>query len=791
MASKISFECPACSSKLSVSDSSKLGKKIKCPKCKEVFLPEIPGDDDIDGLEDDFVDEPKEPSSKKRVASGGKGSKKGNSSGGGSSLPLIIGGVVAVLVLVGAGVAFWVFSNKPLPASADSNPAPVTATPAPAIQTSTPAPDALKLTVAEKILGLRWMPAETDFLVHAKLAEIWDAPLLKGPLGDPSVTAGLQVFQKQVGMLPSEIESVSIGIIDLAGSVIKTMAASTPSGGPSFGGSPFPNVRPEDVRYVLVVKTKKPVDLKLIAQSAPNAKLQEKNGKPYFDVAANPPMTPATGGWSPEPHTLILATSRELYAVMERGETAVPRKEFASIDHLPQLVIAGVVPSPKEEGKQSSDAAEKPIPDAISGMLKANDQYKLRLAYVGLTVKGGFDLQISALGSTPDDAKRLKTDVESQLGNARSMFDVYKLQAPPLIADLGEMLLTNLKIEEQNRVVKLSTGVPDSAQSMLEQLPPVVMLMAMTGGFGGGAGGPLGAPPNFGASPGSMPTKVETEGIVAIKMPGETAAIDATTVEGLPEAMTLTARTAWSLVPAVAADGKPTSTIEILIDATGGGLETICAATGVSPKTVMLDGGGTLKKSKRIIPGGIDAQKTFLPFDVENVVPLEHPPQTLRVRLAVDAPTNDATKIDVLEGSFKYLTAAKSDPLTIENAPQKWKRPLSDPEFKAGGVKWLRSTSGTVPETLKLECGKGHSLGLVRGTPGGVTSLTEVEKGTTIQRIYSNHTDGKFPEDFEIKFKLHTDVKEQTVTFRFENIPLPTPESKPELQPQQQQTQSQ
>ena len=97
MAGKISFECPACSTKLSVSDSGKLGKKIKCPKFKEVFMPEVVGDDEIEDFEDDVEDKPKVPSSKKRGSGGGKGSKKGNSSSGGSSLPLVIGGVVVVI----------------------------------------------------------------------------------------------------------------------------------------------------------------------------------------------------------------------------------------------------------------------------------------------------------------------------------------------------------------------------------------------------------------------------------------------------------------------------------------------------------------------------------------------------------------------------------------------------------------------------------------------------------------------------------------------------------------------
>ena len=131
------------------------------------------------------------------------------------------------------------------------------------------------------------------------------------------------------------------------------------------------------------------------------------------------------------------------------------------------------------------------------------------------------------------------------------------------------------------------------------------------------------------------------------------------------------------------------------------------------------------------------------------------------------------------------MTAGQSQELTIENVPQRAKSPLNDPEFKAGGVKLIRGPKDVVPQTLKLQCGEDFSLGRVRGTPGDVLSFTEVEKGATIQRIYANQPDGKFPEDFEIAFKLHSDLKEHKVTFRFENVPLPTAETKPGLQQQQ------
>ena len=787
MAGKISVECPSCLAKLNLADSSKLGKKIRCPKCTEVFTPEAPDDDE--DFEDDIDDEPKRGASKKPSAGGAaskgakKGANKGGSSGGGSNLPVIIGGAVGLLALVGAGLFFsGIFNSKPLPAP-PAMPSMTLAPPAPVAPAPPPPP---QISPAEKVLGLRWMPAETDVIIHAKLAEIWQAPLLKEPLKSPTIATGLKEFEKQFGMPPSEIESVTFGFVDLTAGVAKKLAAGPPAGVPGFpAGPPFPMMSPEEFHYVVVVRTKKPIDWKLISQTIPNGGLKDKNGKSYFEVTGNP-MQPANGGWSPDSNTLILATSKELMTTIERGETVVPRKEFAGINHLPHLVVAGVVRGLRPDEIQQAEAKNVMFPPFIAELWGPNGKYAPRMGSLGLSVKGGFDLQISAASNTTEGSQNIKAAFESFVSELRPMFDGYKSTAPPLIGELGELLLTNLKIEEQNQKVTLSTGVPDSAQEKLEQLPPILMVMAMTGGFGGGPGGPpMASVPNFGGSPGSIPMNLPPANVPTISLPGETESVEPAMVEGLPEGLTLTAKAAWSTLPAAPTpDGKVTETIEILIDVKGDELESIRAATGVTSKTLTI-GSGSLKKSKRTLPGGVDAQKTFLAFDDEHSLPGEHPPETLRVRLAVDVPQNLPTKIDVLEGSFKILTAGKSQELTIENVPQRAKTPLNDPEFKAGGVKLIRGPKDAIPQTLKLQCGEEFYLGRVRGTPGDVLSFTEVEKGVTIQRIYANQPDGKFPDEFEIEFELHSELKEHKVTFRFENVPLPTAETKPGLQQQQ------
>lgn len=850
MAAKISVECPACAAKLNLADSSKLGKKIKCPKCSEVFVAEA----DILDDDDDLDEEPEQPSSRKRGGTSSigkdsargskKGAKKGKAAAEGSNLPLIIGGVVALLALVGGGLYFsGVFNGAPAPQAAPTMPiaaaptmpmaaaptvptvgAPVTAQVAPPSSPSSTAPVSPTIAPvaqapgrtrppapvqappisprrnaeAEKVLGLGWMPADTDLLVHVKVAAIADSPLvasiMKGPLG----TSIPLETSNAIKLAPADIESISIGVGDSSGAFMRMKVANDrdPSNTPvmvqssPFQTPPVPKALLDQLHIVIVLKSRKPMDLKTEAASIPNSKLMEKDGKAYFEVGSEASAPAVFGAWMPDPNTFIYATLKDLFATMERGETNTPRNEFGYVDHKPQIVCALAAPQSTSALIKLADDNGTEFPAPVTALVRANSDYGFHIGSIGLSITGGFDLQYSAVCGTDDGANKLKAVTENQINDLKTLYNSAKGTLPPLIAELGDLVVSSLKIEEANQTLKVSASLPDSAKDKIEQLPFILMSMAMMPGLGGGPPGMKGANP-FGGSAGAFPgAPGQSFAMPAeyVKLPGETDSVEASGSEGLPDGLTLTARTAWSAPAPASAGGAVTTatnttTFDVVIDVTGDNLDTIYGATGITSKTAKLDGGSSLKKTKLTLPGSVDAQKTFIPFDVDNMLPTEQPAETLRLRLTLDMPSNPGDKIAVLEGSFKFLTAETSEDLTVENVPQTAKQPLKGAEFKAGGVKLIRGPKDASPETLKLECAKDHFLGRVRGTPGDIVSQTEVEKGATIQRIYAKQPDGKFPEDFQIEFKLYGKIKEHTVTFRFENIPLPAADSKPTEQP--------
>ena len=777
---KVSIECPGCFAKLNLPDRSKLGKKIKCPKCAEVFVAEAPDDDDDDT---EMLDEDAAPAKgsggRQRGAVGGgkKPGKKGGGSGGGNNAAVIGGGVAALAVVVAVLFFSGVFGggNRPLPAPPDAI-AVVAPVAAPAGPPPTVAPPKAVISPAEKMLALRWMPADTELILHVKVAEIWQAPLLKGLTDSPQTAKPLQDMQKLIGLGPTDIESVTLGISDLNGIQSASMMA-------AMGMPPAAN----QFKGLVVARSKKPLSQSAILQASPDLKSVAHNGKSYFLIPTppGPPGQPVVevGGWVADANTFVMGGPNELKSAMDKGETVLPRKELSFVDATSHIVLV-VAPKDPQAMRQGQPSPSLPgMPPQIAEMQQTINE-SMQGFGLGINIRGGFELQTSLLLKDSAGAAKVKTGLEAALAEGRQQFDAVKATAPPLLGDLGQILIDNLKINEQSLVVKVSTNIPDSAQPQLEQLPPLLMVMAMTGGFNSLAGGP-------GAGP--APPDVSPSAIGEMKKPGETEPVEAAKAEGLPDGVTLSAKSSWSEFPNMSADGKETRPIQLMLDAQGEGLNTICAFGQVTMKRMTLEGGETLKSAKSAMMFGPDPTKSLVPFDAEDQVSFDHPEGTLRVKYSVDPPKGDAGKIVALEGTFKYLAFEKSDEFTIDEAPKKAMKALVDPELKAAGVKLLLTKGSNLGgETLTLSCGKGHFIGKAgMSDPDDANVATqlfnsEIDKGQTVYRIHAVDQGGKFSENLQVKFKLYRDVKEHSVSFGFEDVPLPTPDSKPKSQiPQQ------
>eukprot|EP00475_Leptophrys_vorax_P025462 TRINITY_DN35674_c0_g1_i2.p1 TRINITY_DN35674_c0_g1~~TRINITY_DN35674_c0_g1_i2.p1 ORF type:complete len:290 (+),score=32.26 TRINITY_DN35674_c0_g1_i2:111-872(+) len=227
---------------------------------------------------------------------------------------------------------------------------------------------------------------------------------------------------------------------------------------------------------------------------------------------------------------------------------------------------------------------------------------------LGVNIRGGFDVQTSVLLKDAQGAATVKTGVDSGLAELRKTFDSAKMTAPPLFAELGEQLLNNLKVETKDQVVKVTTNLPDSDQQKIEQVPPLLMMMAMTGGLGSGGASPFGGPPkSLSQSSGGMPPDFKMPSMAGGKNPGQTDPVEAQFAEGLPDGTTLLAMASWSQFPVLGPDMKAAYPMQLILDVKGDDLQGICGYGQVTFKVLSAAEGGNLKvaKTQSLVHGNV------------------------------------------------------------------------------------------------------------------------------------------------------------------------------------------
>lgn len=163
----------------------------------------------------------------------------------------------------------------------------------------------------------------------------------------------------------------------------------------------------------------------------------------------------------------------------------------------------------------------------------------------------------------------------------------------------------------------------------------------------------------------------------------------------------------------------------------------------------------------------------------------------LRLDIPLESPKSGATGLKQIEGSFKLLTFEESSDFTLENVPKVAKRPLSDPELKAAGIRLiLKPKDGA--EIMTLTYGKGFFVGAAKvsyaGDPAPVhpkNYLTYVTgRGQSVLSMDSKLLTGaKFPEDLQLEFRVYRGVKEQAVNFQFADVALPSADARQQTPP--------
>lgn len=308
---------------------------------------------------------------------------------------------------------------------------------------------------------LAWLPAETEAVIHVKVADLWKASLFKSLTGSQQAAQFVEEMKSKTGLAPSDIESLTIGAADLQG--IQTAAASQMIGAPA--------APPKGL--VGVIKTTKSVTLEDLSKSD-DLKTAEHGSKKFLQ-SADADM----GLYVADPQTILVAGVEDLKAAIDRGMNKTPRQELGLIDGSSHIIL---VAAPKDPKSLTANIGPAPAdaPAEVAAMQQTLAE-SLTAAGIGLSIRGGMDLKSALMLDKADGVDKVKAGFTASVDKAKQELDAAKESVPPLFGELGDMFLKNVKVESDSQTVRFSTSIPDSAQDKLEQIPQFLLGMFAPG----------------------------------------------------------------------------------------------------------------------------------------------------------------------------------------------------------------------------------------------------------------------------------------------------------------------
>lgn len=519
MPDPLKVECPHCSGTLKLKDRSADGKKVRCPKCQEVFKIALPAEaDELDVYDDfggdDFGGDEELPAEEppKKSKSGGKSSKKSKKRKSTVAIPWpLIGMVAGVLVLL-SGLVFVVMK---IASSEGSN-----------------------------RIDLTYILPDANMVMHLKVQEFLGSPLLASVMNQPATQKMLEQQAQQTGIAASQLVSVTIGTrSNETGSALDfTMGRSDPlagaqpmpvggqfppgmpppgqfppgiPGGPPFPGAPggapmpgmpgspgMPGASPASGnRTVTVVRTSVPIKPEEIAGGKMKTTPQTHNGKTYHKLSQGP--LPGQGGDSlyfPESSVMVMAMEADIKEVIDQGQKQPRRREFDIINPGMSLLLAYANKAPNNPNAVLKSSAFQPQMQALERAANKT----LRTGFLGLRISSQVDLEVVTDCADEAGAGEFKTAMDGLVGDWKTQFEKAKtiltLAGMNDVIGLGEKTLASLKVEQSGTRVSASGTIPSEIKEVAESISKKIP--AMGGGMGGGSpglGGPPGGPPAAGA----------------------------------------------------------------------------------------------------------------------------------------------------------------------------------------------------------------------------------------------------------------------------------------------------
>ncbi len=426
MSNSIQASCPHCQTKLAANNPDLVGKKVKCPKCSQVFVFSVASDPSALVIpqtlaadpNDPFADLPSDPPAGNDPFGGlpsdplgspaprpqiGRRNRPGRGGAPAWIKPALIGGGAL------AGVALLVLLIMMLTSGRSSN-----------------------------VVDMTYLPADTNVLVHVDLASLVRVSEIKKLLESPQFATQLKTLEEQSGITLSDIDTLTIGM----------------PGDPS-------SMQTVSNDLVAVLRIKKDFDESRL--SSAGLKPQDHNGhKVYLDPFGK--------------MAFFVADKRTfVYGSLDAVKTATASKtepRFEKFDFLNhrQDVFVGWVRSDKSVFGKVSDQVptSNPMFGEASDDLKALAELTGHLRGIGAGANASGSnakISIQVLCDSSTASGKLKKAVGGLVAELKKMYKKNRDDAPPQVVEMMETIDTvmkSLRVSKSGPAVTLSLTVPQN-----------------------------------------------------------------------------------------------------------------------------------------------------------------------------------------------------------------------------------------------------------------------------------------------------------------------------------------
>lgn len=339
-------------------------------------------------------------------------------------------------------------------------------------------------------LNFAFLPPKPDLVVSVRVAELWNAPLVKdllasfGPMAQQSIDQMASKFE----LAPDQIESIVVAVSGLAETISQGMALTQAAGAgdPGFDHPPPAGEGPSSKgEVVVVVRTRKAYDQEKILSAMPHGEPVQQDRASYYplnDEGQVAGMTQPAFLYFANPQTLILGSEAAIQRAILRGRRSTPAPRTLQPLNANHHLVVAYLP----QGKDLFGAVAGFAPGAdYQGFLSALTQHASAFG-ISLHATDGLVAEVMVRCKNQAGAAEVAKAANEVIDQMRQSASAGDRSNPASLGAIALQILDSITTQQNGSTVTITAAVPPSVFEPQNLSMAMMPLMSSAGALVGG-----------------------------------------------------------------------------------------------------------------------------------------------------------------------------------------------------------------------------------------------------------------------------------------------------------------